>query len=101
MISEVDTDQSGQISFIEFLNLMTARISEKDSREDIHKIFLLFNDDNSQGISVKNLRRIAQELGEQLDDVELNEMIERADTNQDGIVTEEDFYNLMTKKSFV
>jgi len=38
---------------------MTARISDKDSKEDIRKVFLLFNDDNSQGITIKNLRRIA------------------------------------------
>lgn len=101
MIADLDTDQSGQINFEEFLNLMTARISDKDSREDIRKVFLLFNDDSSQGISIKNLRRIAQELGEQMDDAELNEMIERADSNQDGVVTEEDFYNIMTKKSFI
>jgi len=36
-----------------------------------------------------------------MDDAELNEMIERADSNHDGIVTEEDFYNIMTKKNFV
>lgn len=64
MIADLDTDQSGQINFEEFLNLMTARISDKDSREDIRKVFLLFNDENGTGISIKNLRRIAQELGE-------------------------------------
>ena len=35
MISDLDADGSGQIDFEEFLNLMTARISDKDSREDI------------------------------------------------------------------
>lgn len=80
---------------------MTARISDKDSREDIRKVYNLFVDDNAQGITIKNLRRIAQELGEQMDDAELNEMIERADSNHDGIVTEEDFYNIMTKKNFI
>ncbi len=32
MISDLDTDGSGQIDFLEFLNLMTARISNKDAR---------------------------------------------------------------------
>jgi len=31
---------------------------------------------------------------------ELREMIERADTNGDGAITAEDFYNIMTKKTF-
>ena len=35
MISDLDTDGSGQIDFQEFLNLMTARISDKDSKADI------------------------------------------------------------------
>jgi Ca2+-binding EF-hand superfamily protein len=35
MIADLDADGSGQIDFEEFLNLMTARISDKDSRDDI------------------------------------------------------------------
>ena len=35
-----------------------------------------------------------------MDDNELLEMIERADSDGDGIVTFEDFYNIMTKKTF-
>jgi len=38
-------------------------------------------------ISIKNLRRVAKELGETMDDNELQEMIERADSDQDGLVT--------------
>ena len=44
MISDLDADGSGQIDFDEFLHLMTARISDKDSREDIRKVFNLFDD---------------------------------------------------------
>jgi Ca2+-binding EF-hand superfamily protein len=32
MISDLDADGSGQIDFEEFLELMTARVSDKDSR---------------------------------------------------------------------
>mgnify|MGYP002359223219 CR=1 FL=1 len=55
---------------------------------------------NSGYISIKNLRRVAKELGETIDDSELQEMIERADTDNDGLVSEEEFYNIMTKKTF-
>ena len=33
-------------------------------------------------------------------DEELMEMIERADSDGDGFVTAEDFYNIMTAKAF-
>ena len=35
-----------------------------------------------------------------MDDSELQEMIERADNDNDGLVTFEDFYHIMTKKTF-
>jgi centrin-1 len=59
MISDLDADGSGQIDFQEFLELMTARISDKDSREDIEKVFKLFDDEKTGYISIKNLRRVA------------------------------------------
>jgi centrin-1 len=100
MISDLDKDGSGAIDFEEFLDMMTARMSDKDTREDINKVFRLFDDDKSGTITIKNLRRVAKELGETMTDEELMEMIERADSNADGAVTPEDFYNIMTKKAF-
>jgi Ca2+-binding EF-hand superfamily protein len=45
------------------------------------------------------LRKVAKDLGELTDDNILQEMIERADADQDGVVSEEEFYNLITKKA--
>ena len=47
MISDLDKNKSGTIDFEEFLDMMTARMSDKDSREDIEKVFRLFDDDNT------------------------------------------------------
>ena len=49
-------------------------------------------------ISIKNLRRVAKELLETMDDNQV--MVERADSDGDGLVTLEDFHNIMTKKMF-
>ena len=100
MIADLDADGSGQIDFEEFLELMTARVSDKDTRENIRKIFNLFDDEKTGFISIKNLRRVAKELGETIDESELQEMIERADTDNDGLVSEEEFFNIITKKTF-
>ena len=44
---------------------------------------------NEGFIALKDLRRVAKDLGELTDDNMLQEMIERADFDQDGLVSEE------------
>lgn len=100
MIGDIDKDGSGSIDFDEFLDMMTAKMSDKDSREDIQKVFNLFDDDSTGKISIKNLKRVAKELGETMTEAELMEMIERADTDMDGEINPEEFYTIMTKKTF-
>merc|ERR1712087_1077393 len=47
MIADIDKDDSGTIDFNEFLGMMTSKMSEKDSREEIRKAFRLFDDDET------------------------------------------------------
>ena len=97
MISDLDADGNGTIDFEEWLSLMTRRVSDKDTRANINKVFALYDDERTGFISVKNLRRIAQELSENISEEELQELITRADLDQDGLVSEEEFYNIMTR----
>ena len=93
MIQDLDKDGSGQIDFDEFLDMMCARVN-KDNPEDIKKIFRLFDHDSTGKISLKNLRRVAHELGEDLSDEQLRDMIARADMDGDG-----EFIRVMTTKT--
>ncbi len=49
---------------------------------------------------MKDLRRVVKDLGELTDDNSLQEMIDRGDFDGDGLVSEEEFYNLLTKKAY-
>ncbi|XP_004702949.1 centrin-1 [Echinops telfairi] len=97
MISEVDKEGTGKISFNDFLAVMTQKMAEKDTKEEILKAFRLFDDDETGKISFKNLKRVANELGETLTDEELQEMIDEADRDGDGEVNEEEFLRIMKK----
>merc|ERR1712070_781890 len=83
MVSDIDGDGNGTIEFAEFLEMMTGKTGEKDTREDIEKVFKLFDDDNTNKISFRNLARVAEELGENIDDEELQDMINQADRDGD------------------
>ena len=99
MLADIDKNGDANIDFDEFINMMTAKMSDKDTREDLEKVFELFlGDDNSDKIELKHLKRVCKELNENMSDEELNEMIVRADSDRDGKVTFEDFYAIMTKK---
>lgn len=99
MIADIDKEGTGKISYADFLQLMTVKMAEKDSNEEILKAFRLFDDDETGKISFRNLKRVAKELGENLNDEELQEMIEEADLDGDGEVSEEEFLRVMKKTS--
>ncbi|XP_019395867.1 PREDICTED: centrin-2 [Crocodylus porosus] len=99
MISDIDKEGTGKISFHDFLAVMTQKMAEKDSKEEILKAFKLFDDDETGKISFKNLKRVAKELGENLTDEELQEMIDEADRDGDGEVNEQEFLRIMKKTS--
>ena len=89
MFIDMDKDlSSALVTFDEFIEMVTPRMLNRDSREEIMKVFALFDDDNKGGISFKNLKRVATELGENLTDEELQEMIEEADRDGDGLINE-------------
>jgi len=115
MIADIDKGGTGKISYEDFLELMSIKMAEKDSREEILKAFRyrvklrffpgllcscrLFDDDETGKISFKNLKRVAKELGENLTDEELQEMIDEADRDGDGEISQEEFLRIMKKTS--
>merc|ERR1719219_1669209 len=98
-MSEVDKENAGKLSLENFTVLMANKMAEKDTKEEILKAFKLFDDDESGKISFQNLKRVAKELGENLTDEELQEMIDEADRDGDGEVNQEEFLRIMKKTS--
>ncbi len=101
MISDMDQDGNGEIEFEEFLDMMTARISDKNTKEDLERVFKLFDEDRTGEISVENLKKVARELGEDISEEELKEILLRADLDNDGKVKFDDFYEVIVKKTVV
>ncbi|KAI1304187.1 Centrin-1 [Halotydeus destructor] len=97
MTHKLDRDKCGKITFEDFEYLMIKKIAEKGSRDEILKAFQLFDSDNTGKISFENLKKVAEELGESIDDEELKEMIIEADKDGDGQVDRDEFLKIMKK----
>ncbi|KAF2204527.1 EF-hand, partial [Delitschia confertaspora ATCC 74209] len=77
-----------------FQTLMAARIQARNPREEILRAFDLFDEGGKGKISLQDLRRVARELGEGLQEEELVAMIEEFDMDGDGAISREEFVSI-------
>jgi len=96
ILRDFDKNNSGKIEFDDFNEVVTDMMLDRDPQEEMMKAFHLFDDDTSGKISLRNLRRVARDLGEEINDDELRAMIDEFDTDQDGEISMEDFISIMT-----
>jgi centrin-3 len=97
------------------------RYAERDPEEEIKKAFVLFDDDRTgrlglllpqfgrsdclmllcdfRRISLKNMKRVARELGENLSEEELQAMIDEFDRDQDGEISHDEFLYIMKQST--
>lgn len=91
IIDRYDSDGRRLIQYDDFYLVVGEKILQRDPLEEIKRAFRLFDDDNTGKISLKNLKRVAHELGENLTDEELRAMIDEFDLDEDGEINEEEF----------
>merc|ERR1712080_389557 len=99
-VKSLDRDGSGALEFNEFYELLTARFSENTTKDELQRVFKLFDTDGTGSVSLANLRAVAEQVGDQVSDDELGDIILKNDMDNDGQLTFEDFYAVLTKKSF-
>ena len=103
LIADLDTPEAtknGGIDFEIFVESINNKLGDKESMDGIRRIFDLFIDDpNADTITLNSLKKIARELGENMTAEELKDMLERASSNGTELTFDE-FYEIMTKKSF-
>lgn len=71
--------------------------SDKCGKDEISRVFNLLDLDKSGFITLENLKSIAKELNEDLNEEELMEMINEADTDGDNKIDKSDFQRIMIK----
>ncbi|KAF4536792.1 Cell division control protein 31 [Lasiodiplodia hormozganensis] len=77
-----------------FQAIMAHRIISRDPRDEIMRAFELFDEGGKGKITLQDLRRVARELGEGLQEEELTAMIEEFDLDGDGAIGREEFVGI-------
>lgn len=120
-VAEVDRDNTGQLDFDGYLNIILNKMAERPSLDDVLKAFRLFDQvcslmphaslgstietlhlprwicqDGKKKIEFDDLKRIAGQIGEPIEDGELHEMITEADHSGTGAVGLDDFIKIVT-----
>ncbi|KFQ84910.1 Centrin-2, partial [Phoenicopterus ruber ruber] len=96
IVSEFSEEGSGKLTFKSFLQVMTRKMVEPCPKKEILKAFKVFDCDGTGKISFENLKVVASEVGEDITDEELQEMIAEADVDGDGEVDEQEFLRILT-----
>ena len=95
ILEKIDSKRA-PLKFDDFMDVMIDS-SEKDPEAEMKKAFKILCEEGTDKITLKSLSKICADLGEKINEEELQEMINEADKDQDEEVGEEDFIKLMAK----
>eukprot|EP00967_Tisochrysis_lutea_P026512 scaffold30599_cov23-Tisochrysis_lutea.AAC.3 len=83
-------------SCVRYLKIILNKLAERPSKIDIEKAFRLFDGGAKGEVCAADLRRIADQIGEQISDEEIAEMIKEADSSGTGAVNLDEFIKIVT-----
>lgn len=97
MIKSVDENGDNEIDFTEFLVLMKSRIGDTnlDPDKEFRDAFKVFDIDGSGSISLSELRKLMEKLGQNLSEAEIRDMMVEVDTDGDGEISFDEFKTMM------
>ena len=99
LISQLNTgDFKNGIKFEELISEINKKLADRNSEESIERLFQYFiQNSNKDKITVEELKRLADEIGEDISDDQAQRIMNKVSKNGKDLDFNE-FYNIMTKK---
>ena len=94
LVAQIDSDGSGEIEYAEFVEVMHSLFSSRDTAAEMSKAFAHMAE-GKERITLDDLRKISIEVGDEVPEPYLKELLAAGDIDKDGSVTFADFRIMM------
>ena len=98
MMLLADPDASGELDFWEFACLMAHKMGDVNPDKTLMSAFAIFDQNGDGTMSADELKEEMNELGEKASEEDIERVLSRIDTNNDGAVDYNEFATVMTKE---
>jgi Ca2+-binding EF-hand superfamily protein len=96
-------DVNKPITFDEFLEIICSKVGDLKSKDGVNRVFQLWDREGHGCADFESFKHVAKELGETMNDGELQEMMHNAhilnNTESHESFNFDEFYNIVTKKA--
>lgn len=94
LLSQMDSDNSGEVDFNEFKKVMGATFFKKYSKQELQTAFKKFDADNNGYITTTELNHILTRMGRHISRDDVEAMIRSLDSSGDGKISFDEFCKL-------
>ena len=98
IIEENELEGNEQINFENFISIVNKREKDFDNEETIIKAFKVFDKEGNGLININELKSIMLNVGNNLSEDEINEVLIEADSDMDGFINYEEFIRSLLSK---
>lgn len=92
----IDAEGTGYIGFDEFSNIVRKKIQDDEDERELREMFRILDKEKRGEVNTNELRWILKNLGDDLTEADIDDMIADVDTDGSGWVDYNEFYKLMT-----
>jgi len=94
--STIDTEGTGYIQFEEFCEIIRKKMKADEDERELREMFRILDKEKRGEVNTNELRWILKQLGDDLTENDIDDMIADVDTDGSGWVDYEEFSKLMT-----
>ena len=96
LIEELDSEIKTGLTYDDFVEKLTAKLQDRESQRSTERVYELFVEDPKGTLNYQVLKKVANEIGDETPDEDLQRLIKNGSANGTDISYDE-FHSIMTK----